>query len=118
MVLDNLMKQQLTNILNSGRDSALLRFSLAKSFAASGELPEAVRHLQEAVRQKPDYSAAWAELGLNLLRLGDNEGATAAWLKGITVATAQGDAQVRRQLEVRLRRMRSQLPKGSCNGPS
>lgn len=112
------MKQQLMNILNSGRDSALLRFSLAKALAASGDLPEAVRHLQESVRQKPDYSAAWAELGLNLLRMGDDKGAIAAWENGRIVAETQGDVQVRRQLEVRLRRIRSQPPKGSCKGQS
>ncbi|WMW57123.1 tetratricopeptide repeat protein [Agrobacterium pusense] len=101
------MITKLMKMLEDGRDSPLLRFSIAKALAAAGQFKNAAYHLQAAIRQDPDYSAAWAELGECRARLGDNDGAITAWVEGMSVAVGRGDIQARRQMEVRLRRLRS-----------
>ncbi len=101
------MIEKLMKMLEDGRDSPLLRFSIARTLAAAGQFEDAAHHLQEAIRQDPDYSAVWAELGECRARLGDEDGAIAAWVKGMSVAIRRGDIQAKRQMEVRLRRLRS-----------
>ncbi|MFK0206557.1 tetratricopeptide repeat protein [Agrobacterium sp. NPDC090283] len=107
------MIEKLKRMLEDGRDSPLLRFSIAKALSAAGQLEDAAHHLQEAIRQDPDYSAAWAELGKCRARLGDDDSAIAAWVEGIAVAVRRGDIQAKRQMEVRLRRLRSRSLKGA-----
>lgn len=107
------MIQQLMKMLEDGRDSPLLRFSIAKTLAATGQFEDAAHHLDEAIRQDPDYSAVWAELGECRAKLGDDDGAIAAWVEGISAAVRRGDIQAKRQMEVRLRRLRSRGLKGS-----
>ncbi|MCZ4073505.1 tetratricopeptide repeat protein [Agrobacterium sp. LMR679] len=106
------MIEKLMRMLEDGRDSPLLRFSIAKTLKAAGQFEEAALHLQEVVRQDPGYSAVWAELGECRARLGDDEGAVAAWVEGIAVAVRRGDIQAKRQMEVRLKRLRSRAQKG------
>lgn len=101
------MIEKLMKMLEDRRDSPLLRFSIARTLAAAGQFEDAAHHLQEAIRQDPDYSAVWAELGECRARLGDEDGAIAAWVKGMSVAIRRGDIQAKRQMEVRLRRLRS-----------
>lgn len=106
------MIQKLLKMLEDGRDSPLLRFSLAKALMAARQFGDAAQHLREAVRQDPDYSAAWAALGECRTQLGDDEGAVVAWTEGSAVAMKRGDIQAKRQMEVRLRRARSRGLKG------
>lgn len=106
------MIEKLMRMLEDGRDSPLLRFSIAKTLKVAGQFEDAALHLQEAVRQDPDYSAVWAELGECRARLGDDDGAIAAWVEGIAVTVRRGDIQAKRQMEVRLRRLRSRVLKG------
>ncbi|UXS34613.1 tetratricopeptide repeat protein [Agrobacterium tumefaciens] len=106
------MIEKLMRMLEDGRDGPLLRFSIAKSLATTGQFEDAAHHLQAAIRQDPDYSAVWAELGECRARLGDDDGAIAAWVEGILVAIRRGDIQAKRQMEVRLRRLRSRSLKG------
>ena len=58
--------KRLEAMLASGQDSALLRFSLGSEYLQAGDPIRAQRHLQAAVGQKPDYSAAWKLLGNSL----------------------------------------------------
>ncbi|MBO9654723.1 MAG: tetratricopeptide repeat protein [Agrobacterium tumefaciens] len=101
------MIEKLMKVLESGRDSAVLRFSIAKALVEARQFEHAAQHLQEAIRQNPDYSAVWAELGECRARLGDNDGAAAAWVEGVAVAIRCGDIQAKRQMEVRLRRLQT-----------
>ncbi|MFK3779747.1 tetratricopeptide repeat protein [Agrobacterium sp. NPDC089420] len=106
------MIQKLLKMLEDGRDSPLLRFSLAKALIAARRFDEAAQHLRDAIRQDPDYSAAWAALGECRKRLGDDEGAVAAWTEGSAVALKRGDIQAKRQMDVQLRRAGSRGHKG------
>lgn len=53
----------LQRMLDAGRDSALLRFSLGKGLLDAGEPAEAAAHLQRCVAQDPAYSAGWKTAG-------------------------------------------------------
>lgn len=94
------MKEKFQAMLDAGRDSALLRFSLGELCFKAGDTEEAVGHLAEAVRQDPDYSAAWKLYGRALL---DNEQyaqAISVLDQGIGVAEQRGDNQAAREMQV------------------
>ena len=95
----------LENLIAGGQDSAMLRLMLARLLVQAGQLEEAASHLTSAVMQKPDYSAAWRELGQVHRTLGQNESALTAWRKGIEVARANGDKQAEKEMGVFVRRL-------------
>ncbi len=57
-------------MLASGRDDALLRFSLGLGYLRAGDAARAAQHLRRAVEHDRDYSAAWKLLGQALARPG------------------------------------------------
>jgi Tfp pilus assembly protein PilF len=92
-------------LLASGKDSALLRFSLGMQYLAS-DAARAATHLRSAVEQDPGYSAAWKLLGRALEAVGDGPGAAKAYESGIAAADAKGDKQAAREMGVFLKRLR------------
>lgn len=95
----------LEKMITSGRDSAMLRLSLARLLVQSEQWAPAADHLESAVAQDPAYTAAWKELGRVRQKLGANEAAAAAWEKGIEVAGVNGDKQAEKEMTVFLRRL-------------
>ena len=93
-------------MLASGQDSALLRFSLGGALLRDGDAAGAVEHLAEAVRQDPDYSAAWKLYGKALQATGDPAAAAGAYERGIEVAERRGDKQAAKEMAVFLKRLR------------
>lgn len=94
------MKQQLEQMLASGRDSALLRFSLGEVLLKEGKAAEAAEHFAQAVAQDPHYSAAWKLYGRSLAASGDLQAAIAAFDQGIEAAAARGDNQAMKEMTV------------------
>ena len=92
-------------MIAAGRDSAMLRLTLARLLTAARRESEAVDHLKKAVALDPDYTAAWKELGRAHAALGDHVAAARAWRRGIEVAHARGDKQAEREMGVFLRRL-------------
>ena len=92
-------------LLASGKDSALLRFSLGMHYLQAGDAPRASAHLRAAVDQDPQYSAAWKLLGKALAEAGDTPGAIEAYRSGIAVAEKRGDKQAAKEMTVFLRRI-------------
>ncbi|MEJ2630208.1 MAG: tetratricopeptide repeat protein [Acidihalobacter sp.] len=92
-------------MLASGQDSALLRFTLGDAYLKEQRPAEAAEHLREAVRQDPQYSAAWKRLGRALAEAGDAAAAMQAYREGIEVAEARGDKQASKEMQVFLRRL-------------
>ena len=92
-------------LLASGKDSALLRFSLGNEYLKLGEPDNAREHLDRAVQLDPAYSAAWKLLGRARLDAGDPDAAREAWQHGIEAATARGDKQAEKEMTVFLRRL-------------
>ncbi|KAB2311041.1 tetratricopeptide repeat protein [Betaproteobacteria bacterium SCN2] len=96
-------------MLAAGKDNALLRFSLGNAYLGAGEAARAVPHLQKAVAQDPQYSAAWKLLGRALNESGNAPDALAAYRQGIEVAQARGDVQAAKEMTVFARRIEKSL---------
>ena len=99
------MLEALERMLASGKDSALLRFSLGAEHLKRGDPVAAAEHLRRAVELDPGYSAAWKMLGKACESAGDKPAAAEAWRRGIAVAEARGDMQAAREMGVFLRRL-------------
>ncbi len=96
-------------LLAGGQDNALLRYSLGSEYLASGDPANAVTHLQKAVGQDANYSAAWKHLGKAHAALGQNAQARLAYEQGIAAAQRKGDRQAEKEMAVFLKRL-LQLP--------
>jgi predicted Zn-dependent protease len=87
----------------------MLRLSLGNALIHAGRIEAAMVHLEQAVAQDPQYSAAWKLLGRQWLALGEPARALEACVQGIAVARAKGDLQAAKEMEVFARRARKQL---------
>jgi Flp pilus assembly protein TadD len=97
--------ESLLALMKRGTDSALLRYSLAAEMCKQNDLAGALPHAQSAVQMQPDFSAAWKLLGKILAESGDTATAAEAYSKGIEVATARGDKQAVKEMQVFLKRL-------------
>jgi predicted Zn-dependent protease len=102
--------QRFEALLASGKDSALLRFSLGMHYLKAGESARAAEHLRRAVEQDADYSAAWKLLGKALAESGDSAAAMSAYRSGIEAAGRRGDKQAAKEMTIFLRRLEKDAP--------
>lgn len=86
-------------------ENVLVRYSLGREYLKAKRYAEAERELREALRLKPDYSAAFRELGKALTCLERFREARAIYVQGAEVACRMGDLQTQREIEVFLRRL-------------
>lgn len=107
------LRQNLEVMLQRGRDSPLLRFSLGGECLREGDLVAAIGHLRQAVEQEPGYSAAWKRLGEAYAQSGATGRAIEVYRQGIAAAEAGGDMQAAKEMGVFLRRLER-----SGNGPA
>lgn len=96
-------------MLASGRDNALLRFSLGNEYLKQGDAVKAAEHLRRAVEHDPKYSAGWKLLGRALTEADAWREALAAYQQGIAVAEARGDKQAAKEMSVFARRIEAAL---------
>lgn len=99
------MIENFEKLLASGRDSALLRFSLGNEYLKTGDAARAAEHLRAATSQDAGYSAAWKLLGKTLTALKDEVGAIEAYRQGIAAAESKGDKQAAKEMAVFLKRL-------------
>ncbi len=99
-LVDNLEK-----MLARGQDSAVLRFGLGNGYLQQGQADKAVQHLLAALKQDPQYSAAWKLLGKAYTELDQIAEARDTYQRGLEVAESKGDKQSAREMEVFLRRL-------------
>ena len=104
----NPMVGNLEKLLAQGKDGALLRYTLGKTYADAGQMEIAREHLLQATALDANYSVAWRQLGKVELALADLQAARHAWQQGLACAQAKGDAQVVKELQVFLRRLDKQ----------
>jgi len=102
------MRDNLESMLDSGRDDALLRFTLGELCLKDGEPETAAKHLSKAVEYDPEYSAAWKFYGRALSEVGEIEGARMAFDRGIEVAERRGDHQAAKEMKVHRKRLDKQ----------
>ena len=93
-------------MLASGKDSALLRFSLGIEYLKAGDANTAADHFSHAVAQDSDYTAAWKLLGKALTAADRHDEARSAYDRGIEVAKRKGDKQAEREMRVFAGRLR------------
>ena len=94
-------------MLATGRDGALLRFSLGNEYLKAGDTERAAEHLARAVSLDPNYTAAWKLYGKALAASGREAEARAAYRDGIAVAKARGDKQAEKEMQVFAKRLGS-----------
>ena len=97
-------------LLATGKDGALLRFSLGNEYLKAGDAPRAAEHLARAVAQDPDFTAAWKLYGKALAAAGRGAEALAAYHAGIAVAGKRGDKQAEKEMRVFARRLQAAGP--------
>jgi len=88
--MSNNITENLERLLLSGKDGALLRFSLGSQYLKLKEPAAAIGHLQRAVAFDPDYSAAWKQLGRAFAEAGRPAEALEAYRQGIEAVGASG----------------------------
>lgn len=98
--LERLLKQ-----LEAGRDSALLRLSLAQTLLTS-DPEQALDHAERALAFDPAYTAALKARARALDLLGQSDAAISAYEQAIAVAAERGDKQAEREMQVWLKRLR------------
>lgn len=96
-------------MLALGKDSALLRYSLAMEYLKLNNAIQAIHHLTVALEHDPNYSAAWKHLGRAHEVSGDLAQAAEIYTKGIKVAEQKGDKQTAKEMSVFLRRINKKL---------
>ena len=87
-------------MLARGQDSALLRYGLGNEYLKAEAPAAAAEHLAEAVRQDPNYSAAWKLYGKALAALGRQAEALDVFDQGIAAAERKGDLQAAKEMRV------------------
>jgi len=97
-------------MLAKGQDSEMLRFTLGNAYLAQGDTALAAQHFEEAVKKKPDYSAAWKMLGRALAADERPVEAIEAFDEGLKVAESNGDKQTVKEITVFRKRAQKQLP--------
>jgi Tfp pilus assembly protein PilF len=95
----------LEKLLASGKDSALLRYSLGMEYLKARDAATAAAHLRQALQMDREYSAAWKLLGQALADLGHAEEALRVYREGIAVAEKRGDKQAAKEMHVFARRL-------------
>ncbi|MCB1749191.1 MAG: hypothetical protein H6977_04715 [Gammaproteobacteria bacterium] len=106
------MAERLEKMLADGPDSPTLRFGLGNAWLAS-DAARAATHLEAAVSQDPEYSAAWKLLGRARAALGEAAAAIAAYEQGIAAAERRGDVQAAKEMRVFLKRLRKAADGGA-----
>jgi Tfp pilus assembly protein PilF len=99
------MLENLEQMLRTGKETALLRYSLGAEYLKTDNIAKAIEHLRRATEIDADYSAAWKLLGKAYTGAGDAAAAIQAYETGIAVAQRRGDKQAAREMGVFLRRL-------------
>lgn len=103
------MIERLQALLASGKDNALLRFSLGAAYLKAGDAAGACTHLARALEHDPQYSAAWKLYGRALTDTGALAAALSAYRRGIAVAEKKGDKQAAKEMLVFSRRLERRM---------
>jgi Tfp pilus assembly protein PilF len=92
-------------MLATGRDSALLRYSIGNEYAKTQAWTEAIAALEKAVTLDPTYTAAWKLYAKSLAAAGRTDDALDAYRRGIVCAKQKGDRQAEKEMTVFVRRI-------------
>ena len=97
--------EQFREIVDLDPDDYFSHFGYASALFDAGRYLEAVVEYREAIRLKPDYSAAFRDLGKALERSGALAEAKQVYCQGIPIAERNGDLQTLKEMRVFLKRL-------------
>jgi Flp pilus assembly protein TadD len=97
--------EQFRQIVDMDPEDYFSHFGYASALFEAGRYQEAVQEFREAIRLKPDYSAAYRDLGKALEKAGAAAEARCVYLEGIPVAERNGDLQTLKEMQVFLKRL-------------
>ncbi len=92
-------------MIDQGRDSYEARLAVAQAQLKLGDTDEALIHLNRACELAPAKTMAWQLLGQAYRDQGNSIKAKEAWTEGIAVASANGDEQAKKVMQVWLARL-------------
>jgi tetratricopeptide (TPR) repeat protein len=90
--------EQLRRFIAVSPDDPFPRYALALELRGKGDAPAAAGELQELLRRKPDYLAAYLQLGMILETLDRADEARDALVRGQDVARRQGNTHTLSEL--------------------
>lgn len=99
-------------MLASGKDSALLRYSIGNEYMKAGDWPAAIDAFANAVALDPTYTAAWKLYAKAFEQAGHPTRALDTYRHGIVVARQKGDRQAEKEMTVFARRIERALAGG------
>ena len=91
--------EQFKKILKIDPKDETLWFGLGKAYMGEANWPEAISALENCIQVKPTYSAAFYALAQSLQKNNEFEKCREICVKGIEIATANGDLLVVKNLE-------------------
>jgi tetratricopeptide (TPR) repeat protein len=97
--------EQFRQIVELDPDDYFSHFGYASALFDAGRYPEAVVEYRKAIRLKPDYSAAFRDLGKALEKSGAHAEARQVYGQGIPIAERNGDLQTLKEMQVFLKRL-------------
>ena len=96
---------RLEELLDQGRDDAMLRFGLGSALFNDKQYEQAIKHFEKCIEHDADYSAAYKLLGKALFSLGRYDDARLVFERGWIKAEHHGDKQTLREMEVFLKKI-------------
>ncbi|HZR11597.1 MAG TPA: tetratricopeptide repeat protein [Myxococcales bacterium] len=90
--------EQLRRFIAASPDEAFPRYALALELKGKGDAQAAAAELEELLRRKPDYLAAYLQLGMLLQSLDRAAEAREALVRGQEVARRQGNTHTLSEL--------------------
>lgn len=104
MTEDTLL-EQFKQLAELTPEDELVHYGLGGEYMKRGLYREAVACFEKVIALKPDYSAAYRELGRALEKAEDIDAAIRIYNKGKEVASSRGDGQTVKEIDVFLNRM-------------
>jgi len=92
--------EPLKKVLAMDPNDEVAWFGLGKAYMEDGNFEEAAKALQQCIKVKPSYSAAYLALAQSLHKLNRLDECRAVCATGIDVSTKNGDAMVTKNLEL------------------
>ena len=91
--------EQLKKLVLMDPNDDVALFGLGKFLMEEGSFAEAAQYLEQCIKVKPDYSAAYLALAESLLKIDKKDRAREVCQQGHTVSLKKGDLQVTKKIE-------------------
>ncbi len=91
--------EQLKKLVQMDPNDEVALFGLGKFLMEEGSFAEAAQYLEQCVKVKPDYSAAYLALAESLLKIDKKDRAREVCQQGHAVSLKKGDLQVTKKIE-------------------